>query len=101
MKRNNSSDISDISCFRQSEMIYSFLVRTVRKIHGLTQIEVAHRTDLSNSYVSNLEFGHAYRNVEKTHRIVYAIDCLPETMLECAERLARLQIALKRKSTLE
>lgn len=101
MKRNDPSGLSEMSCFRQSEMIYSFLVRTVRKISGLTQIEVAHRTNLSNSYVSNLEFGHAYRNIEKTHRIVYAIDCLPETMLECAERLARLQTRLAGKSNMK
>lgn len=67
-------DWSDPHCLRK---ILAANMRRLRKAQGVSQEELAHRTDLQQSYLSEIE--HAKRNVsvDNVQRIAMALKVTP------------------------
>ncbi|HEY0249638.1 MAG TPA: XRE family transcriptional regulator [Gryllotalpicola sp.] len=49
-------------------------IRTLRRAHGLTLMQLAERTDLSHSFLSQLERGHARPSMVSLERIARALE---------------------------
>lgn len=90
MKRNGRIRPATIPSVEKGEAFFSYFIRFIRKQSGFTQTQIAGWTGYSPSYISTVENGHAYRNIMKTHRIIYAIGADPATLHECTARLLRI-----------
>lgn len=75
----------------QSETFFSYFIRFLRKRLGCTQTYVARLTGYSPAYVSCVENGQAFRNISKTHRIIYTLGYHPEILHECTGKIMRIR----------
>lgn len=91
MKRPRINRPVRVPCMAESERFFSYFVRHLRRQRGYTQTQVAELTGYSPSYISGVENGGAYRNIAKTHRIIYAIGGRPEVLHECTARIMQLR----------